>query len=604
MAARSLPTARAEVRTAALAAELLQLCVSGGLLVSEVASAVSTGDGLLFRGSDGVGEVFAVACLCSIPMVSAFAAALLCCAEPSGRHPNWPSSPRSFQVLAALAVLEVIFLCITGAFQPSIHALAWPLALAVCFSRSAVAWSQRFDTAEGPVPGQAVAARAVGPVGPVGARPERPERSKLRQKGMAGKSQQTEVKVKLHFEELNFHDASEEEWREKLLQHFHQDQGISAAACASLQIEFAEGSLVAEVLAPPEAQQALTVLEAPPNPVVLNHHGVAAFASITVYGKGGQSGYSVQRKCAAAMVAMTQVKRLQAQLQTDLEEVMSSCRQSIKDLDGKVQILETDSAEQQRKVQSLEAKSKLQLRLTHNEHLVAPRERVEPRSPEVSADAVAAMAKRLVERTRKDLEAQMAVLQHQFGQVSRELESLSRAAALARAGECDASAVTLRKYLVDALVRPSSLEDAQHLALRLLSQALDAATLLSASALAPQPDAESCARAKAPVEIFAKYETVQETRRLHEELVAERLQELLATSHSDASTVLQPLQAGAKGPKGPKGPKFLPPMPGGSGSLGDADKVDGADGDDGLHNDFSGGSWGLRNSHGAGAFPP
>ena len=65
--------------------------------------------------------------------------------------------------------------------------------------------------------------------------------------------------------------------------------------------------------------------------MVLNHQGVVAFASITVYGKGGQSGYSVQRKCAAAMVAMTQVKRLQAQLQTDLEEVMSSCHQSIKE---------------------------------------------------------------------------------------------------------------------------------------------------------------------------------------------------------------------------------------------------------------------------------
>mmetsp|Transcript_57348 Transcript_57348/g.90892 ORF Transcript_57348/g.90892 Transcript_57348/m.90892 type:complete len:425 (+) Transcript_57348:3-1277(+) len=420
------------------------------------------------------------------------------------------------------------------------------------------------------------------------------------------KSQQTEVKVKLHFEELNFHDASEEEWREKLLQHFHQDQGISTDACASLQIEFAEGSLVAEVLAPPEAQQALTVLEAPPNPVVLNHQGVAAFASITVYGKGGQSGYSVQRKCAAAMVAMTQVKRLQAQLQTDLEQVMSSCHESIKDLDGKVQVLEMDSAEQQRKVQSLEAKSKLQLRLTHNEHLVAPRQNLEARHearPEVSPEAVAAMAKRLVERTRKDLEAQMAVLQHQFGQVSRELESLSRAAALARAGECDTSAFTLRKYLVDALVRPSHLEDAQQLALRLLSQALDAATLLSASALAPHAaDADA---AKAPVEIFAKYETMQETRRLHEELVAERLQELLATSHSDAATVLQPVPpAGAKGPKGPKGPKFLPPMPGGSASLGNLGDVDRAHRDpDGSHPDFSGGSWGLHSGH-AGAFPP
>ena len=69
-------------------------------------------------------------------------------------------------------------------------------------------------------------------------------------------------------------------------------------------------------------------------------------------------------------------------------------------------------------VMLLQAKSKLQLRLTHNEHLVAPRERVEPRSPEVSPEAVAAMAKRLVERTRKDLEAQMAVT-WKFPEISR-----------------------------------------------------------------------------------------------------------------------------------------------------------------------------------------
>ena len=94
---------------------------------------------------------------------------------------------------------------------------------------------------------------------------------------------------------------------------------------------------------------------------------------------------------------------------------------------------------------------------------------------------------------------------------------------------------------------------------------------------------------------------MQETRRLHEELVAERLQELLDTSHSDAATVLQPLHASAKGPKGAKGPKFLPPMPGGSGSL-DADRAAADRDPDGSHPDF-GGSWVLRSGH-AGAFPP
>ena len=99
-------------------------------------------------------------------------------------------SPMCIYIYVSICPVEVIFLRITSAFQPSIHALAWPLALAVCFSRSAVAWSQRFDTAEGPTPpGHAVAARP----GPVGARPERPERSKLRQNKVVEKSSSAKV---------------------------------------------------------------------------------------------------------------------------------------------------------------------------------------------------------------------------------------------------------------------------------------------------------------------------------------------------------------------------------------------------------------------------
>ena len=40
-------------------------------------------------------------------------------------------------------------------------------------------------------------------------------------------------------------------------------------------------------------------------------------------------------------------------------------------------------------------------------------------------------------------------------------------------------------------------------------------------------------------------EKSQETRRIHEELVAERLQELLATNHSQVSTVLHPQEMAA-----------------------------------------------------------
>jgi len=94
-----------------------------------------------------------------------------------------------------------------------------------------------------------------------------------------------------------------------------------------------EGSLIAEIFTPPEAQEVLAILESPPNPVILKHQGVTAYASVTIFGKGGQGVYSVQRKCAAAAVAMTQVKRLQMQMQNDLEGMMTSCHQSIQDFE-------------------------------------------------------------------------------------------------------------------------------------------------------------------------------------------------------------------------------------------------------------------------------
>ena len=47
------------------------------------------------------------------------------------------------------------------------------------------------------------------------------------------------MKIKLHFWDLDFEDA--EEWREKLLEHFCTDQGISKEVCDLLQIHFAPG---------------------------------------------------------------------------------------------------------------------------------------------------------------------------------------------------------------------------------------------------------------------------------------------------------------------------------------------------------------------------
>lgn len=111
----------------------------------------------------------------------------------------------------------MIFLCITGAFQPSMHALAWPIAVAVCCGRAAVAWSRPMELE--PLPR------------PVGARP------RARKPLVAEKSQQTEVKMRLDFQGLEL-DA---EWREKLLEHLTTEHDISKESCEQLQISFNEG---------------------------------------------------------------------------------------------------------------------------------------------------------------------------------------------------------------------------------------------------------------------------------------------------------------------------------------------------------------------------
>lgn len=64
---------------------------------------MSIGDGLLFKGSQGVAEALAAACLTSIPMVSAYAASLLCC--DSGAP---GALEQSFKVLSALAAVEAL----------------------------------------------------------------------------------------------------------------------------------------------------------------------------------------------------------------------------------------------------------------------------------------------------------------------------------------------------------------------------------------------------------------------------------------------------------------------------------------------------------------
>ncbi|CAJ1394095.1 unnamed protein product [Effrenium voratum] len=300
------------------------------------------------------------------------------------------------------------------------------------------------------------------------------------------------------------------EWRQLLLEQLLQE-GLPQEVCDRLEVDFSDSApgLLAELRGDDAALEAVQV------PVVLIHQGVQSESVDATHRDAARCDRAVVS--ASVVSAMAQLRReWREQWAGHVEELSQSCNQSFQQHEERLRFLDRQGAELRQNLKALDAKVRLQIA----QHMAK-----DPSEVTASAEAAAAsVAKRLAEAARRDLEPavrgvekDVGKLRHQVSQVNRDLDSLSRAAAVARTGAMDASARTLRSYLVEALVKPP-LEEAQELALRLLSQALDAAALLSAHALAP-----STTLTAPPAELFAKYETAAETRRLVAQLLADRV---------------------------------------------------------------------------------
>eukprot|EP00929_Paragymnodinium_shiwhaense_P086900 TRINITY_DN47278_c0_g1_i1.p1 TRINITY_DN47278_c0_g1~~TRINITY_DN47278_c0_g1_i1.p1 ORF type:complete len:940 (+),score=263.67 TRINITY_DN47278_c0_g1_i1:170-2989(+) len=156
--------ARALVAATALSIELIRATLTGGVIVVEAAASAATGDGFLFKGLSGVGEVLGVGSVTLAFSVSCMAAAFL---TVSATRPVplmgkaravAPGVFAAFAVFAALAAVELLELLVVAGMgcdaeevlvtaaaewrcerAQTLHSLGWPLALLALASRLSVA---------------------------------------------------------------------------------------------------------------------------------------------------------------------------------------------------------------------------------------------------------------------------------------------------------------------------------------------------------------------------------------------------------------------------------------------------------------------------------
>jgi len=534
--------ARRTLRTTVLAAELLHLSICAALLTSEALAAAIANDGMLFRGSHGFEEAVSMSLLALSPILSALATAVLCCRDLAVD----PGLSPAFALLALFAAAEACFLAVSSAgTDRAMHAFGWPLELLVALGRSGAALAAGRPRLEAPAQEPRASPK------PVGVRTKRrlplTEAPPSSEGAIASEAKPSVTSVTeetlalpvqscalLDFEELDYQSASLEEWKQKLLEQLRATLGFTDEACSRLHLDFkkgAAGSLQAEIRAPETALQPLLKAN---KPLVLSHCGVVAAALPTGPGKA-QEGLH-HSHCAAARVVMASVRTWQRQLHMEMEDLRNKCQQRFQEIEEHHTSFSNRSEEQHSRLKSLEAKAQLSLyrpALTDSVEAAGHPRSVEqhptpfPKAQAVEAGAEAAaasVARRVTERMRQDLEAEMETLRHRFAQVVRDVESLHRSAAMGRAQAAEASAASLRQLLVEALIRPGRPDEAQQLALKLLSQALNAATLLSAASLSPEPSSPIA-------EIFQKHESAVETRKICEDILAERIQHLLADGH-------------------------------------------------------------------------
>ncbi|CAE7635440.1 unnamed protein product [Symbiodinium sp. CCMP2456] len=570
--------ARRTLRTTVLAAELLHLSICAALLTSEALAAAIANDGMLFRGSHGFEEAVSMSLLALSPILSAVATAVLCCRDLAVD----PGLSPAFALLALFAAAEACFLAVSSAgTDRAMHAFGWPLELLVALGRSGAALAAGRPRIEAPAQEPRASPKPVGmrtkrrlppteaPPSSEGAIESEVKHSvtPVTEETLARPAQSCAL---LDFEELDYQSASPEEWKQKLLEQLRATLGITDEACSGFHLDFrhgAAGSLVAEIRAPETALQSLLKAN---KPLVLSHCGVVAAALPTGPNKA-QEGLH-HSHCAAARVVMASVRTWQRQLHMEMEDLRNKCQQRFQEIEEHYTSFSNRSQEQHSRLKSLEAKAQLSLyrpALTDSVEVAG-----HPRSPEqhpapfpqaqaveagAGAEAAAAsVARRVTERVRQDLEAEMETLRHRFAQVVRDVEGLHRSAAIGRAQAAEASAASLRQLLVEALIRPGRPDEAQQLALKLLSQALNAATLLSAASLSPEPSSPIA-------EIFKKHESAVETRKICEDILAERIQDLLADGRGAHGAVASALgmesSASAALPSQQAQQAVLPPPP-------------------------------------------
>ncbi|CAE7759862.1 hypothetical protein AK812_SmicGene17307 [Symbiodinium microadriaticum] len=547
--------ARRTLRTTVLAAELLHLSICAALLTSEALAAAIANDGMLFRGSHGFEEAVSMSLLALSPILSAVATAVLCCRDLAVD----PGLSPAFALLALFAAAEACFLAVSSAgTDRAMHAFGWPLELLVALGRSGAALAAGRPRTEAPAQEPRASPRPVGTrtkrrLPPTEAPPssEGAFASEVKHSVTPVTEETLALPVQscalLDFEELDYQSASPEEWKQKLLEQLRATLGITEEACSRFHLDFrngAAGSLLAEIRAPETALQSLLKAN---KPLVLSHCGVVA-AALPTGPNRAQEGLH-HSHCAAARVVMASVRTWQRQLHMEMEDLRNKCQQRFQEIEENYTSFSNRSQEQHSRLKSLEAKAQLSL---YRPALTALTDSVEvaghPRSPEqhpapfpqaqaveAGAEAAAAsVARRVTERVRQDLEAEMETLRHRFLQVVRDVEDLHRSAAIGRAQAAEASAASLRQLLVEALIRPGRPDEAQQLALKLLSQALNAATLLSAASLSPEPSSPIA-------EIFKKHESAVETRKICEDILAERIQDLLADGHGARGAIASAL---------------------------------------------------------------
>eukprot|EP00930_Biecheleria_cincta_P058551 TRINITY_DN44365_c0_g1_i1.p1 TRINITY_DN44365_c0_g1~~TRINITY_DN44365_c0_g1_i1.p1 ORF type:complete len:720 (-),score=137.35 TRINITY_DN44365_c0_g1_i1:71-1963(-) len=365
--------------------------------------------------------------------------------------------------------------------------------------------------------------------------------------------------LQLHFD-LDYQGTDHEDFKHQLLEHFREEHGMSEEALAQLHIEFREGSLIADIRTHPEAPDGFSALKGLhertsqkevtikgvraekkviQKPAVQTESSLAA-ASLEPAVQSKDQGSQGRCPAAAAVAAHSRElgERFKAQIREMRDEWEKRCRQ----LQDRCDELGSVVDAQAQRMQELDARSRApSLQSVSTLFPVeSPRQERRPDTPKSAAmpfahheeasaiqqdesveSTAANVARKILGSFRNDWEAQMRPIQIQSERVARELKEVKTAAAMARGRKLDESSKSLRQYLVEALILPVNRDETQQLALRVLRQAFDVATLLCMPG-------DTLGTNNQISELDQRYSSIHEAKEICSEVLAKYAQKLLA----------------------------------------------------------------------------